>query len=307
MANELSLPRRDDPLGGVTLRQLTYLRAAARATSFTAAAAELGMSQPALSQALGELERRVGVALFEPTGRQRRLTGDGAEVAAFAERVLAEAGELRERLAALAGGEAGSLRVGMIDAASLYVLPGAIRRYRSAHPDVELELRVDTSSSLMAQLRAFELDVVFAVGPADADFVGIEVLREPLHLYAPPGTVDPSRPPADVEWALYEGGSRTRGLIDEGLARLAIRPRVSLESGNPQVLRQVVELGLGWSVLPPGVAEDARAIEVAGAAVRGPQVAERALVAMRRSGAPPHPRVAALLRLAAERTSGAAG
>ena len=120
----------DALLGGVTLRQLAYLRGAARAASFTAAAAELGVSQPALSQALAELERRVGVVLFEPVGRQRRLTADGAEVLAFAEVALAEASALRERFAARAGGDVGSLRVGMIDAASLYVLPEVIRDYQ---------------------------------------------------------------------------------------------------------------------------------------------------------------------------------
>lgn len=292
-------------LGGVTLRQLAYLRGAARAASFTAAAGALGVSQPALSQALGELERRLGVPLFEPAGRQRRLTADGAEVLAFADRVLAEAGALRQRLAARADGDAGSLRVGMIDAASLYVLPEVIRDYRAAHPRVELHLRVDTSGALVAGLRAFELDVVFAIGPADADLDGIEVLREPLHLYAPPGAADASTPPADAEWALYEPGSRTRAIIDAGLTRLGIRPRVSLESANPQVLRQLVELGLGWSVLPPGVAEGADG-RLSGGATRGPRVAERALVAMRRASAPSDPRVDALLDLAVERVAEAA-
>ena len=295
----------DAQLGGVTLRQLAYLRGAARAVSFTAAAGALGMSQPALSQALGELERRLGVPLFEPAGRQRRLTADGAEVLAFADGVLAEASALRGRLAARAGGEAGALRVGMIDAASLYVLPEVIRDYRAAHPRVELHLRVDTSAALVAALRAFELDVVFAIGPADADLDGVEVLREPLHLYAPPGAVDASAPPADAEWALYEPGSRTRALIDAGLARLGVRPRLSLESANPQVLRQMVELGLGWSVLPPGVAEGDGA-HLAGGGRRGPRVAERVLVAMRRASAPADPRVDALLRLAVERVAEAA-
>lgn len=295
----------DALLGGVTLRQLAYLRGAARASSFTAAAAGLGVSQPALSQALGELERRLGAPLFEPAGRQRRLTEDGGEVLAFAEHVLAEAGALREQLSARSNAEAGSLRVGMIDAASLYVLPEVIRDYRLAHPGVDLHLRVDSSSPLMAQLRAFELDVVFAIGPSDPDLEAVEVLREPLHLYAPPGTADVIRPPDDAEWALYEPGSRTRALIDAGLARMGIRPRVSLESANPQVLRQMVELGLGWSVLPPGVAEGNEA-RLIGGARRGPRVAERALVAMRRAGSPAHPRVEALLRLTVERVTAAA-
>jgi DNA-binding transcriptional LysR family regulator len=293
-ANVLRQPR-SYTLEAVGLRQLAYLREAARLDSFTAAAESMGVSQPALSQSLAELERRIGVPLFEPAGRNRRLTDDGREVLAFAERVLTDAAGLRDRLDERAQGATGGLRVGMIDAASLYVLPNVIRTYRERHPGVELHVRVDTSNPLMEQLRAFELDVVFAVGPPDSDITGVEVVREPLHIYAPPDVADPLAPPADAEWALYESGSRTRAVIDAGLRRLDIEARVTLESGNPEVLRQMVALGLGWSVLPPAVAEAAMH-EVQGQ--RGALVAERALYAMRRASSAPNPRADALIALA---------
>jgi DNA-binding transcriptional LysR family regulator len=286
---------RAEGLYGLGLRQLAYLREAARLDSFTAAAESLGVSQPALSQSLAELERRIGVPLFEPAGRTRRLTDDGREVLAFAERVLTDAAALRDRLDARAQGAAGMLRVGMIDAASLYVLPSTIRTYREQHPEVELHVRVDTSNPLLEQLRAFDLDVVFAVGPPDPDITGVEIVREQLHVYAPLDASDPSAPPDDAEWALYETGSRTRGVIDAGLQRLGIRARVTLESGNPEVLRQMVALGLGWSVLPAAVAEAATR-DAQGQ--RGPLVAERALCAMWRAAAAPNPRAAALVALA---------
>ena len=288
-------------LGAVSIRQLAYLREAARRESFTAAAEMLGLSQPALSQALAELERRLGVALFEPAGRQRRLTDDGREVLAFADRVLAEASELRERLEAHAAGERGSLRVGMIDAASLYALPDVIHAYRLAYPGVELSLRVGTSTDLVAQLRAFEFDLVFAIGPVDSDLAGVEVQREPLHVYAPPDAADPFVPPADAEWSLYESGSRTRTLIDAGMAGLGIQPRVTLESGNPEVLRQMVVLGLGWSVLPAAVAQGR---DGALHGRQGAQVAERALCALWRASGPTHARAEAFLRLVEEQTGG---
>ena len=284
-----------DALAGVGLRQLAYLREAGRLGSFTAAAGALGVSQPALSQSLAELERRMGVPLFETAGRKRRLTSDGREVLAFAERVLVDAAALHDRLHALAGGEAGTLRVGMIDAASLYVLPDVIRAYRDAHREVDLQVRVDTSNVLLAQLRAFELDLVFAIGPPDADLVGVEVVREPLYVYAPPAAANARKPPTDAEWALYPSGSRTRAAIDEGLRRLAISPRVTIESGNPEVLRQMVALGLGWSVLPRAVAEGT---DDTLRGRRGALVGERALFAMRRASALPHSRMEALLTLA---------
>jgi DNA-binding transcriptional LysR family regulator len=277
----------------VHLRQLVYLREVERQGTVTRAADVLGVSQPALSQSLADLERRLGVALFEPAGRGRRLTDDGHEVLAFAERVLAETSTLQERLSARVRGEGGSLRVGMIDAASLYVLPAVIQRYRRSHPDVDLSLHVETSTELVRRLRAFDLDLVFVVGPPDEDLHADEVSREALYLYAPPGQ-HPDALDADADWVLYPEGSRTRAVINEGLARLGIRARVTLESHNPEVLRQMVALGLGWSVLPLTVAEDEGAL----GGGRGPQVAERALVGLRRSA--DNPRAEAFLQLALE-------
>lgn len=278
----------------VHLQQLAYLREVERAGSMTRAAEALHVSQSALSQALAELERRLGVVLFEKAGRHRTLTPEGREALAFARSVLNQAEELRSSLDASRGGETGRLRVGMIDAASLYVLPGTVRRYRQARPAVALTLEVDSSEALVERLRDFELDLAFVVGPPDDDLWAVEVRREPLFLYAPAAD---HRGPAVAEWALYPVGSRTRRIIDAGLARLGIRPNVTLESGNPEVLRQMVAIGLGWSVLPPSVADGGAAGD---ALRRGEWVAERTLFAVRRHSGREDPRAAAFLRLALE-------
>ena len=284
----------------VRLRHLAYLREIARAGGVTPAAARLGVSQPALSRALASLERRVGVPLVEREGRGRRLTGEGEEMLAFADRVAAQVEDLRDQLGERARGERGTLRVGMIDAASLYVLPGVVRDFRERFPGVELSLTVDTSNVLLDGVRRFELDLAFVVGPAEADLWSVEVAREPLHLYAPRSSPDD---PAGSDWALYPRGQRTRALIDAGLAAIGIDPRVTLESHNPEVLRQMVALGLGWSVLPLPVAE-----REGGALRRGRLVAERVLVGVRRADARARPRRDAFLALAMDaRRPGPAG
>ena len=184
----------------------------------------------------------------------------------------------------------------MIDAASLYVLPAAVRQFRDQHPNVELQLTVDRTAILLDQLRRSDLDLAFVVGPvAEAfladDFDSTELREEPLYLYGPPDETSPEA----GDWVLYPVGRQTRALIDEGLARRAIRPNVTLESDSPDVLRQLVALGLGWSVLPEGVAE------------AGPQplrrfsdepIAQRTLLALRRTGVAADPRVDAFLELA---------
>ncbi len=305
MANESAPPAAADSAAALEsiealplnlhMQQLAYLQAVERWGTLTEAARRLQVSQPALSQSLSQLERRLGVPLLERAGRRRHLTEAGLEVADFASEVLGRAAELRDWLREREAGRAGTLRVGMIDAASLYVLPETIRSFRHSYPDVRLQLTVDSSAPLIEQLSRFELDVAFVVGQPPDGYRSSEILREPLYLYSPPGTLDE---PQDGEWVLYPRGSRTRLLIDEGLALRGLWPRVTLESDNPAVLRQMVSLGLGWSVLPPAIAE---AVEPSLRAQRRELVAERTLLAVRRAHAPDDARVSEFLRLVEER------
>ncbi|MFC1611344.1 LysR family transcriptional regulator [Myxococcota bacterium] len=269
----------------IHMQHLAYLREVTRCPTFTEAAKRLHISQPALSQALAELERRLGVTLFEKAGRARQLTAEGEEVAAFARTILSQGEDFERHLQLHRRGEGGVLRVGMIDAVALYVLPGVVRSFRRRYPEVELQLTVDTSAALLNGLETFDLEMAFVVGPVDAAISGERLLSEPMYIYAPRNNAGR---PREAEWVLYPEESHTRALIDVGLARLDIVPHVTLESSNPQILRQMVVLGLGWTVLPAGVAE------------RGPAplerwrrraVARRQLLSVRRESAPTDARV----------------
>lgn len=269
------------------LHQLSHLREMQRQESLTEAARALHLSQPALSQSLREIERRVGQPIYEREGRGRRLTPAGEELLTFAEEVLGRAEGLMQGLEARREGERGRLRVGMIDAASLYVLPGVVRQYREERSEVELVLTVAPSEQLLAALGRYELDLAFAVGPIqNPSFQAVEVRREALQIYAPPDSS--GRRLAEAEWILYPPGSRTRTLIDAAFAHRGLRPRVTLETGSPEVMRQLVSLGLGWSVLPEAVAQGA-AVELR--LVQNKALAHRSLMAFRRSTAPADPLV----------------
>ncbi len=266
-------------------QQLLYLREWSRRGGVTAAARALHVSQPALSQALGEMEHRLGLALFEGKGRKRRLTAAGQDTLRFAEEVLARASDFQRRMECRRRGERGQLRVGMIDAASLYVLPQVVRRYKSDHPEVELMLTVAPSRQLLDALRRYQLELVFAVGPpADEAFTTQVIRREALVVYAPPDSR--GRDLRRAEWVLYPPGSRTRALIDRAFEAEGVVPRIGLETGSPEVMRQLVALGLGWSVLPEAVAAGA---PVRLRRVRKKPLAHRELLAFRRREAPSDP------------------
>src|SRR5690606_30514222 len=147
----------------LTVQQLEYLVAVSRADSWADAAAAVGVSPSALSQGLAELERRVGVTLFERDGRRRRLAPDAAEVLAYAEAVVARTRDLAKWVDERRDGRVGRVRVGMIDAAAVHHLSEELRRFRRDRADLDLRLTVAPSGVLMTELRRAALDLVVCV------------------------------------------------------------------------------------------------------------------------------------------------
>lgn len=271
---------------GVRLQQLAYLDALGRNGRYRDAADDLMVTQSALSQGLQRLEQSVGSPLFERVGRSHRLTAAGEETLLFARRVLAEAERLDDRLQARKEARSGTIRLGLVDAAALYLLSEQLESFRADFPNVDLRLTVDTSGRLLELLEQFDVDVAIVVGPAPND-AAIELVREPLHIYGPP--IDDLQQAQD--WVLYPEQSRTRRYIDDALASLGVRTVVRNESGNPSVIAQLVRLGVGWTVLPAGIAESVinplpRQIEA---------ITERPLFAVRRDKAVADPLVDRLL------------
>lgn len=248
----------------LNFRSLRCLLEVEQHGSFTEAAWQMGISQPALSHSLAELSRRLRAPLFRKEGRGRALTEAGQRAARYADQVLGQTVELLRWLESWEKGEVGTLRVGMIDTAGLYTLPAGLSRLREEHSAVDLQLLVDDSEALLAMLDSYRIDLAFVVGPAGGRYKSSPITSEPMHIYSPVDHPTPSG------WALYPSGSRTRLLVDQGLAQLGIRPQVALESTNPTVLRQMAVLGYAQTVLPKQVAASGE-----GTLAEGPLVALR--------------------------------
>jgi DNA-binding transcriptional LysR family regulator len=244
------------PLPDVSIRQLEYLVAVAEESTWAAAAERVGVSASALSQGLAELERRVGVELFERDGRRRLVRDNATPAVAHARQVLGLTNDLANWADRMRSGRTGTLRLGMIDAAALVHCPDQLRGFRQGHPDVNLLLRVSPSAQLLDLLVAGELDLVVCVEPS-TPVPGLEtspLLTEDLAVYGPPG--QPVGPPASWgPWVLFPAGSHTRDVVVAGLHRLGARIDVVAESHQPDVLREMVQLGTGWTVLPTSQAE----------------------------------------------------
>lgn len=258
-------------LPDISIRQLQYLVAVADEPSWAAAAESVGVSASALSQGLAELERRVGVELFEPHGRRRLVRESAGPVLDHARRVLALTADLVDWSERLRGARAGRVRVGMIDTAAVVHFPEVVRAFRRERPDVALTVTVAPSAALLDDLRAGVLDLVVCVEPPGA-LAGIGtalLLEEPLVVVGPPEGGDWG------PWVTFPAGSHTRRLILDGLRTLGAPLTIAAESHQPDVLVQMVRLGLGWTVLPRhGLPADVTI---------GPEVAVRRLVLARRA------------------------
>ena len=282
----------DPTLPNLTVQQLEYLVAAAASQTRAAAARGLGVTPSALTQGLAELERRVGVPLFERQGRQTRLRPQAVEVLAHARRVVAETRDLARWAETRRTGTAGTVRLGTIDAVAVHHRAATIRHHRRVSPGLDLRLTVAPSGELLDSLRVGDLDLVVCVEPADPPD-GIDTvlcLEEPLHAYAPDGAAG-GTPETWGPWVTYPDGSHTRAVIAAGLRAVGAPVEVVPESNQPDVLREMVRLGMGWAVLPE--AQAGAGVEPL-ARVRRLPIGVRRLVVARRFGASPDAAVDAL-------------
>lgn len=244
-------------LPDLSIRQLEYLVAVEEAPTWARAAESVGVSPSALSQGLAELEKRLGVALFDRDARRRRLRPSAAPVVAHARQVLGLTADLARWADRLRRGAAGRVRLGMIDVAAVVHFPDHLQAFRGAHPDVELHLRVAPSATLLKLLAAGHLDLAVCVAPprAHPEFTVRPLLSESLAVYGPLGR-RLGAPASWGPWVLFPAGSHTRSLVAAELRRLGAPMEVVAESHQPEVLREMVRLGAGFTVLPSAQAEE---------------------------------------------------
>lgn len=268
-------------LPDISIRQLEYLVAVADARTWADAASTVGVSPSALSQGLAELERRVGVDLFEPVGRRRMLRATATPVLEHARQVVSLTRDLSGWAARMSGADSGRVRLGMIDVAAVVHFPDVLRSFRTRHPEVELTLSVASSTTLLDDVQSGRLDLAVCVEPPEpvAGIDTISLLSEAMIVYGPPG-IEIGEPSTWGPWVLFPSDSHSRRLVDARLAELGARVDIAAESHQPDVLREMVLLGLGWTVLPRSQGESER-----GELTAGDQILKRRLVLARRGAA----------------------
>jgi DNA-binding transcriptional LysR family regulator len=142
----------------IRVRQLSVLVTLYESRNMTSAAAEVGMSQPALSKWLAELESELGVKLFARTTRGFQPTPTCEQFIVHARAVVGEMERSKRTVALMANGASSSIVIGTSPPATPSLLPKAVHRFRANHPYVHLEIRESTMEMLVPQLRSARID-----------------------------------------------------------------------------------------------------------------------------------------------------
>lgn len=235
----------------------------ARAGSVSKASAEGWVSQPALSKAVSELERQVGLPLLERGARGVRLTSAGRSLFGHAQAIFALERAAEEALEAERTMSCATLRVGASTTIATYVLPPLLAQFRAAHAGLTLKIARANTRGIKELLAAFELDVALVEGPAHDGRIEARRWRQdelvvvcaPDHPLAGRAEVDPEELAA-WPWLSREEGSGTREVTEQALRPWNLPPREALEIGGAEALKQAAAAGLGLAVVSRHAASD---------------------------------------------------
>jgi DNA-binding transcriptional LysR family regulator len=241
-------------------RRLKVFHTVARLLSFTKAAEELHMTQPAVTFQVRQLEEYFNTRLFDRTHNKVSLTPAGERVAEFAERIFDLYAEMESGVRDLTGEISGALTIGASTTIAEYMLPALLGEFKNQYPDINLRLKVSNSEGIVSMVEHNVIDLGVVESAVNNKNLIVEVCHEDqLVLVAAPdhelvkrgGKVNAS----DIvryPFVSREEGSGTRDVVMQYLMEHKVSPgdmTFSLELGSPEAIKGAVEAGMGITIL----------------------------------------------------------
>lgn len=225
--------------------------------SFTRAGRRLGLSQSAISQQMGALERQLGVKLLRRTGTGAKPSPAGEILVHYARGVIRKVDEAQRVLADFESNGAGILRIGAGGAACHYLLPSILKDLRAEYPKVDLHVVSGPTQSTVERLLEGELDIGVLTLPVLHTRLRVLPLGRdelvaivgPSHPWVERRRVQPDEF-ADQPLLIYERRSQTFRLIERVLLEAGVFPQVSMEMDHLEAVTAMVRDGLGVAIVP---------------------------------------------------------
>ncbi|MCB2262818.1 MAG: LysR family transcriptional regulator [Candidatus Thiosymbion ectosymbiont of Robbea hypermnestra] len=239
----------------VSLRQLRVFETVARLSSYTRAAAELHLTQPAVSMQVRQLEEAVGLPLFEKLGKHISLTEAGREIFHYSRSIGRSLQEMEEVVESLKGVSRGRLSIAVASTVN-YFAPRLLAAFHQRYPSIGLRLDVTNRERLVQQLQANAVDMVLMGQPPSGVEVESETFMDnPLVVIAPPGhplageqAVDIRRLAEEI-FVMRESGSGTRQAMERFFVEHGVEIRHGMQMTHNEAIKQAVRAGLGLSVV----------------------------------------------------------
>lgn len=271
------------------IAQLEAFLAVAERRSVSRAAKALYLTQPALSARLRNLERELGVDLFERTPRGVRLTQAGHALRPYAQRVVQTIADARRALTELATGNGERLVLGAAPAASAYLLPALLKRFQRLHPDVQVIVLTGHSEDVLEMVlrERVQVGVVRELGHPDVLTIPISVdevvlVVHPDHPFAQRGAIDVEELHV-ARLIMFDRTTSYFELTSPFFRETGVVPRALMEVDNVEAAKKMVEQALGAALLPRNaVADELAAGLLVEVPIEGAPPVRRTIAAIRR-------------------------
>ena len=251
--------------------QLYIFHTVARLGSFSRAAEELSISQPAVSIQVRELEKTLGSPLLRRARKGPQLTDTGTAVFSYSQRIFSLAQEMQEAVKDIQGLKGGRLTIGSSTTPGEYILPWVMGQFQRRYPDVEVSLSISNTGSIVDRIANRELDLGMAGAPVN--LTGLEsftyvdddivIIGSPDNELAAAESVALTEL-ADQRFIMREPGSATREAAESCLNKLGITVKVVMELGSNEAVKRAVAAGLGLGL----VSKFSAATDIAGGFIK---------------------------------------
>ncbi len=245
----------------LTLRQLKVFESVARHLSYSRAAEELHLTQPAVSMQIKQLEGNISLPLFEQLGKRIYLTDAGRELYQYSRSISQQLADMEVALDELKGMERGKLNISVVTTAN-YFAPHLLAKFCQRYKGVTVSLNVSNRETVLKHLSDNLIDLaIMGQPPEDLDIDSESFIENPLVVIAPPDHPlckeqhIPVKRLAKEIFLVRESGSGTRGAMERFFAAHEVKINKGMEADTTEAIKQAVQAGMGLGIMSQHTAE----------------------------------------------------